>query len=159
MQPKAELEQWYSTIDPWGYKKNPDDQRRKDILLGSLEQWYKRALDIGAGEGWITTDLPADEIHAIEISDNAANRFPDNVVRVDEPQGTYDLVVVTGMLYDQYDYAHIANMAKTASSKHILLCNISTWEKGLDVFADLDIVLELHFPYRDYTEHLCLYQK
>jgi len=159
MQTKGELEQWYCQRDPWGYETNPDDQKRKDIILEVLPEHYKRALDIGAGEGWLTTDLPADEIHGIEISDVAAERFPDNVTRVEFPEGRYDLVVVTGMLYEQYDYKAIVRMAKHASSHHVLLCNIESWEKGLDKFIGWKLLHEQHFPYRDYVEHLCLYQK
>ena len=31
MQTKKELEEWYKKEDPWGYKKNPDDIKRKKI--------------------------------------------------------------------------------------------------------------------------------
>ena len=81
MQTKQELEEWYERVDPWDYTVTPDDLYRKQfylIVLDDLGQSYDRALDIGAGEGFITKDLPAEQIHAIEMSDAAANRFPEN---------------------------------------------------------------------------------
>ena len=81
-----ELESQYNNLDPWQYETNPDDIYRKKFYLTVLSDLnsdnWKRALDIGAGEGFITRDLPADEIHAIESSDQAASRLPENVKRV-----------------------------------------------------------------------------
>ena len=88
MQSKDEIEKEYQTPDPWGFQTHPDDAARKQIILNALTlgankpMRFKRALDIGAGEGWITKDLPADEIFGFEISDTAASRFPANVKRV-----------------------------------------------------------------------------
>ena len=104
MQTKEELEHWYAVPDPWLYKQTPDDEERKNLILDFLPLKYQRALDIGCGEGFVTTDLPAIEIHGIEISDNAARRLPWNVKRVHSPEGLYDLVMTTGTLYQQYDH-------------------------------------------------------
>ena len=57
-QTKQELEDWYKKNDPWSYKTTNDDIIRKEKILSLLEN-YNTALDIGCGEGFITTDLPA----------------------------------------------------------------------------------------------------
>ena len=51
MQTKEQLEQFYQTADPWGYKTNDEDARRKQILLEILNRYPKfdKAIDIGAG--------------------------------------------------------------------------------------------------------------
>ena len=66
MQTKEELEHWYAVSDPWLYRQTLDDQIRKDLILDFLPLKYQRALDIGCGEGFVTTDLPAIDIHGIE---------------------------------------------------------------------------------------------
>ena len=121
MQTKEELEHWYAVADPWLYKLTPDDEIRKNLILDFLPLNYQRALDVGCGEGFVTTDLPAIEIHGIEISDNAARRLPWNVKRVHSPEGLYDLVMTTGTLYQQYDHAQIYNWIKQSACRHILV--------------------------------------
>lgn len=153
MQSKEELENWYSTPDPWGYTQNPEDTKRKEIILSYLTE-HKKALDIGAGEGWITKDIPAQIIHALEISDKASSRFPTNVTRVTTPDTDYDLIVACGVLYQQYDWQRMIDILKT-SKKTILTCNISDWELGLEQLGKPDV--EIYFPYRNYQEHLCVY--
>ena len=62
MQTKQELENWYEQEDPWDYTITEDDIYRTHFYLTVLEDLdgtYERALDIGAGEGFITKDLPA----------------------------------------------------------------------------------------------------
>lgn len=153
MQSKQELEKWYEKADPWGYEKNPDDIERKKIILDHLDGTYQKALDIGCGEGWITKDLPATEIYGLELSDNAAERFPEGVKRVLEPEGKYDLIITTGTLYRQYDYRRILEWIKEHASGIVLTCNIASWE-----INDLgEAFLEVNFPYRNYKERLALY--
>lgn len=157
MQTKEQLEEFYKTADPWGYKVNHFDKQRKDILLKELEEYgtFEKAIDIGAGEGWITTDLPAKTIHGYEISDEAAARFPDNVKRVKSPRGKYDLVVVTGVLYKEYDYEEITKLVERLASKVVIAINI----KDLEINnINLPVKKEYDFPYREYTEHLVIYE-
>lgn len=159
MQSKQELEDWYNTPDPWGYYSNEHDQRRKDIILDIAKQHgktYKKALDIGAGEGFITKDLPAKTIHAIEISDEAAKRLPSSVKRVDKPQGFYDLIICTGVLYKQYNYKQITDWIKNHASGIVITSNIKSWEiNELPVDKQIE---ELEFPYREYTQKLRVYK-
>ncbi len=87
MQSKQELEDWYSQPDRWGYFNNPEDTKRLEkilFMLGWGKSHYKRAIDIGCGEGFVTTFLPADEIHGLDLSDNALARLPQNVIPVIE---------------------------------------------------------------------------
>lgn len=154
MQSKKELENWYTDTDPWKYQTNKDDEFRRQKILDACGGTYERALDIGAGEGWITKDLPAKEIHAIELSDVASSRFPNNVTRVDEPKGKYDLIIATGVLYQQYDWKRIHKWIEDSAVKRVVTCNIQDWE--IPLLMGKEIHTEA-FPYRDYTQKLRVY--
>lgn len=158
VQSKQSLEEWYKDPDPWGYETNPDDIARKQKILDILAEHgpYFRALDIGCGEGWITKDLPSPEIHGIERSDAAAERLPDNVTRLHEPYGTYDLIVCTGVLYKQYDWRQITEWIKNSARGIVLTSNIKSWEIN-ELPADKQI-FETEFPYRDYIQKLRVYK-
>ena len=130
MQTQKELEEWYSKEDPWEYKTNDDDRRRlKQILftLGWGPRVYSRALDVGCGEGFVTTHLPAFEIHGMDISLTAMSRLPSNVKAVTKPEGKYDLVISTGTLYKQYDHEFIYKTIMEAASRYILIAGIEEW--------------------------------
>ena len=69
---KEKLEKWYEKEDPWNYKKKPHAIKRKEIILKMSAEYcgkilkkdkFENALEIGAGEGWITKDLPAHNIY------------------------------------------------------------------------------------------------
>lgn len=158
MQSKSEIETWWSTPDAWGYQTNSDDKLRKEIILEVLSSFgqFKKALDIGAGEGWITSDLPADKIYGIEISDNAAARFPKNVVRITEPKGKYDLIICTGMLYQHYDYRTFQGWIEDHAEDIVLTSSIKEWEMN-----ELPKEKQIHvqeFKYRDYTQILRVFK-
>ena len=129
-QSKKEIEDWYSKPDPWKYETTADDIVRKMTILSKLGGMYKKALDIGAGEGFITRDLPAYELYAYEVSDKASKRFPGGILRVTDPYGDYDLVIATGVLYEQYDYEKFIEILKYYRDKAtILTCNkYRDWE-------------------------------
>lgn len=149
---KEQLEKWHETPDAWGYKTNADDEKRKQIILEHLKP-AKRALDIGAGEGWITKDLPAENIEAIELSDNAASRFPENIKRITEPEGDYDLITACGVMYTEYDNDLFHKWILDHASGQVLTCNI----KGLEINHLPDPIFEMEFPYREYIEVLRIY--
>lgn len=160
MQSKADIEDWYSKPDPWAYESTEDDQLRKEIILEALSPFgrFKRALDIGSGEGWITKDLPADKIYAIEFSDNAAARLPRNITRLTKPNGSYDLIICTGMLYKHYDYQlfHKWIIRHTAVGGIVLTCSIGEWEVN-----NLPREKQIHtqeFPYRQYRQLLRVFK-
>lgn len=134
MQPISEIEKSYENPDPWGYKTNPDDiYRRRVIRFAAMmhishdKAFFERALDIGAGEGWITEYLPAFERHGFEVSEQAASRFPEGVVRAKPPTGKYDLVVGTGIWYRHYDLALFMNLIKEHASDKVLICGVRDW--------------------------------
>lgn len=158
-QTKEDLEEWYNVTDPWDYKDNPDDQYRKSLILDALSPHapFQRALDIGCGEGFITADLPAKQIEGIELSDNAAKRLPDKVKRVVNPTGKYDLIICTGMLYDQYDHHSFLSWIRShiAPGGIVLTCNISAWE--INTLPDDYQIHEYEFPYRTYIQKLRVY--
>lgn len=153
MQSKQDLEHWYSKNDPWQYESNSEDLKRKTRILSHLKNTYKRALDIGAGEGFITRDLPAKTIHAIEISDKAASRLPKPIERVHEPQGKYDLIIATGVFYDQYDWKKMHQWIMQHAIGTVLTSNIKSWEHQLPQKP----IFEETYTYREYEQHLCLY--
>ena len=154
-----ELESQYNNLDPWQYETNPDDIYRKKFYLTVLSDLnsdnWKRALDIGAGEGFITRDLPADEIHAIESSDQAASRLPENVKRVYEPQGKYDLIICTGTLYEPYDHKKIYNNIIKSSCNTILIGGICDW---IIPYSFGTLIKSFKFPYRKYISCLNVYE-
>lgn len=153
MQTKIQIENWYKNPDPWRYETTQDDIDRKEKLLSFMEP-CDTALDIGAGEGWITKDIPAKSIYGIEISDKAAERFPDNVTRIEKPEGVYDLIVCTGMLYSQYDYKQFTEWILNHGKK-VILSNIKDWEILDQRLLDL-VVHEETFPYREFEQHLMI---
>lgn len=151
------IDNWYETPDPWGYQTNPDDLHRKERILSAIpDREYRKALDIGAGEGWITKDLPAREVYGFEMSDVAASRFPENVNRIiGIGDKTFDLVVATGVLYPHYDGQALLELVRRAATGIILLCHINEWVIDTSVLGE-----PLHeevFTYRDYTQKLTVY--
>lgn len=174
MQKIEEIEKHYLTPDPWGYKTNPEDQKRKERILNALEKVrpgiFHRVLDIGCGEAWLTQFLPAVHKHGYELSDNAAKRFPSQVLRTIEPTGLYDLVVTTGTLYSHYDYKKFYRIISEHSSETILTCAIRDWERGEmsdPEFHERELgaiqIYEEEFPYmiegREHTQKLRIFRK
>jgi len=139
---KEQIEEEQKTPDFWNYNNEPDDQKRKEIILSLIEPCNK-ILDIGACEGFITKDLPAKQIHAIEISDYASSRLPPNIKRISEPEGEYDVVLATGIFYNHYDYKQIIKWIEQAKPKVLIIAGIE------GVLLDYKIpTKEIKFPYR-----------
>lgn len=151
------LNDWYKNPDPWQYATTPDDAERKANILTALSCYtpFDRAIDIGAGEGWLTKDLPALVKHAYEMSDVAAARLPDQIQRVRQPIGKYDLVTATGVLYSQYDWENMVALIAGAASRIVLTCNIREWEVPAAIASIPGVqVMTMTFPYRQYTQIL-----
>jgi len=119
VQSREELERFYEDPDPWEYDDTPDDAERLARLLDALpERDYDRTLDIGCGNGFVTARLPGREVVGVDLSEKAvahAARRAAAAGRRDiaflarslfacspEELGTFDLVVITGVLYPQY---------------------------------------------------------
>ena len=159
MQTKQELETWYQKEDPWEYKKNEDDKiRLKQILftLGWGPRVYSRALDVGCGEGFVTSHIPAFEIHGLDLSLTAMSRLPGNVKAVTKPEGKYDLVISTGTLYKQYDHESIYKTIMEAASGYILIAGIEDWLVKYDFGKE---IYHCATKYRhEYTQKITLYE-
>lgn len=161
-QTKLEIEEWYSRTDPWEYKTNEHDIFRKRLILSILDiygPYYSRALDIGAGEGWVTGSLPSELLFGYEFSDTAAARFPINVTRTTAPEGKYDLIITTGTLYPQYDWPSMLEIIQNHAAGIVLTCNIKEWE----MFAAIagipgKQIFEAEFPYREYKQKLRVFR-
>lgn len=174
IQNKQELDDFYSTADPWGYYDNPHDATRKARILAALPQRdYATALDIGCGNGFITNSLPAKSVIGLEFSEKAvdwANSHAAPHVRYrsgslfdlpDLDLPPMDLIVITGVLYPQYIgnslrlvYVLIDRLLSTGG---VLLCShIFEWHKAR--FPYLTISRE-YFTYRDYSQVLEVYVK
>lgn len=150
IQTKAQLEQRYEEPDPWNVQTHPVDAYRKHRILKAMPGRYGRALDIGAGEGWISKDLPADVIEAIELSDAAAWRFPYNVARVLEPSGSYDLILAAGVFYEHYDFEVFHRWIHASATGRVVTCHISHHERMLEG----PLVKTVKFDYRDGTQQV-----
>lgn len=150
---KEYLEGKYAIADPWGYRTNPHDRRRRHRILSAIKGSYKRALDLGAGEGWITQHLPAQDIHGFEISDLAASRFPENVQRVMQPDGYYDLILATGVFYYHYDWRQLHGIVYAHACGAVVTSHIKDYEIPLD--GKQQHVEE--FSYEDKTQILRVY--
>lgn len=161
---KTDDESYLRSRDPWRYTSNPVDAIRKQKILDSLQfgrgprshRHFFRALDIGAGEGWITKDLPASSLFGMESSDAAARRFPPNVARVFEPVGKYDLILATGVMYETYHYREFLRIIREHASYIVALCNIEGWEVPAVVELGVPRYVE-RFPYHEHTEVIRVY--
>ncbi|MEU8360263.1 SAM-dependent methyltransferase [Nonomuraea sp. NPDC048882] len=105
---------WHRRPDPWRYTSDGYERDRHAALLGCLpRREYARILDVGCSEG-VFTDLlatahPGAETLGVDISSQAirsaarraasAARFACLDIRRHAPQGAFDLVVCTEMLY------------------------------------------------------------
>jgi hypothetical protein len=161
-QSKEELEKHYAHADPWLYKSSSEDSKRKLYLLSIANMFgpFETALDIGAGEGWITEGLPAKEIHGFEISDLAASRFPELVTRIEEPvEKKFDLVVSTGTLYGHYNVDLFLKLMNEHCGKILLISNIKEWERPeiIKKIAHTQI-LEASFPYHQYHQQVRVFK-
>lgn len=174
VQTPEELDSFYEGPDPWNYFETPDDQRRRIELLSVLpRKQYHRVLDIGCGNGFVTFSLPGDEILGIDMSSKAIqwareaishqsspNRFRFECLSVFDPEilglGKFDLIVITGVLYEQYIGKAQAvvrwNVDQLLASGGILAsCHIREWARVRFPYSLLDMSL---YPYRQYTHQL-----
>lgn len=120
LEPLESIERHWEDPDPWAYDSTPDDEVRAARLLTHLpERRYARTLDIGCGNGFVTLRLPGDEVIGTDISERAvgwareraaaredAGRFRFEAASIFDLAGRglgrFDLVVVTGVLYEPY---------------------------------------------------------
>lgn len=160
-QPKSEILKPYEKPDPWGYKTNSDDIERRNLIVTIAKHYapFESALDIGAGEGWITKELPAYNLYGYELSDEAANRFPKYVMRTLEPKGEYDLVVATGVLYPWYDWEIFVDMINRHASNIVLVSSMPKGEcrEAIEKINGKQL-LQMEFPYREHGQILRVFR-
>lgn len=179
IQTAQDLDIFYSVKDPWGYSSNPDDIIRREYLLTTLPKVsYDRVLDIGCGNGFLTYHLPGEFILGCDLSAKAIAwaqqqtiSIPNKKIRfmeasifdlLDKPQlGTFDLVVLTGVLYSQYIgkstaliHEVIDNLLKTSGI--LVSCHIAEWHFCTFPYPLIDKIV---YPYRQYTRQLEVYKK
>jgi len=156
---KKFLEDWYKTDDPWGYEKHPHDRIRKSKILDCLRhRYFSRVLDIGCGQGFITRDLPGKQVFGYDLSETALKRLPGGVfpLKMEDIKGKYDLIIATGIIYEQYDYKWIVDTINKHASDVVLTCNITDWEMPYINKLKNQIHVE-EFPYRDWIERIRIY--
>ena len=177
LQDLQELEAWWVSKDPWNYEENGDDEKRKGMLLYAIpRKEYRRVLDIGCGNGFITRHLPGREIIGVDVSANAIRHaressrgFPHIQYRqhsifempVKDWSRSFDLIVVTGVLYPQYIasaekliYAIIDELLMDGGI--LVSCHIDAWYTSRFPYVTL---LREYYPYRDYNHVLEVYMK
>ncbi|MCC5613935.1 class I SAM-dependent methyltransferase [Nostoc sp. CHAB 5836] len=174
LQTIKEIDIFYDQFDPWQYETTPDDNKRKEIILSEIpHRDYKNVLDIGSGHGFITRDLPGENVLGVDISFNAihqAKTYETSKLKFiqssifDIPQKTkekYDLIVITGVLYSQYiGKSHnliYLLLDQLIVDNGILICShIDEWYKARFPYLMLEYYL---FEYRQYTQRLEIYIK
>lgn len=176
VQSTEELDAWYRKPDPWGYRGSDDDARRVAILLGELPvREYRRTLDIGCGEGFVTSRLPGTKVVGVDISPIAIERARaeaprhheyrigsilslDAVLADAEP---FDLVVVTGVLYPQY-IGHAASVVVRNIDRVLapggVLCSVHIADWCRLRFPYL-LRQSYQYQYREYEHRLEIYLK
>jgi 2-polyprenyl-3-methyl-5-hydroxy-6-metoxy-1,4-benzoquinol methylase len=174
LQPIYELEEWHKSEDPWDYRNNSSDQHRLDFLLSEIPSYnYNNVLDIGCGQGFITTQLPGKRIYGVDISHHAINHAKKkNIDNIEFAQASifelnekfdqkFDLIVITGVLYPQY-IGYSSNLIyliidKLLNKKGILVTvHIDEWYNCQFPFLKLK---ERYYPYREYNHKLEIYTK
>lgn len=176
---KAELNKQYARADPWCYDSTPDDKNRRVRMLGALAvRRYRRVLDIGCGDGFLTFALPGDYVLGVDLSDKAVELA--NVARQRQADserfqfgalgffdlmpdriGQFDLIVVTGVLYPQYignSWMLVANLIDRLLLPGGILatCHIHEWTRHHFPYAR---VHQSWYGYRGYTHCLEVYCK
>ena len=89
----------------------------------------------------------------IEISDNAAGRFPAGVQRMKQPQGKYDLVLASGVLYGHYRWRKFHEMIWRLAWGVVVTCHLEDHEIQLQC----EPTASKTFPYGDRLEVLRVY--
>jgi len=177
LQPLEELEKWWEKPDPWNYENNLSDLNRRAMLDSVLpKKQYKRVLDIGCGDGFMTARLPGEEIIGVDVSKKAiqqAEKKNNDLKHIrfyahslfDLPtlqwDQSFDLILITGVLYPQYiaqgemlAYAIIDNLLKPGG--HLISCHIDEWYHSRFPYITLS---RTYYSYREYSHILEVYLK
>jgi predicted TPR repeat methyltransferase len=175
LQPLSDLEKWWENPDPWEYENNPEDINRRAMILSALPQKrYKKILDIGCGNGFVTHRLPGEEIIGVDISTNAISHaqkagffhiryYPYSLFDLPRLSWTqsFDLIVITGVLYPQYIgkshrlvYTILDDLLVMGGE--LVSCHIDEWHESRFPYNTLH---REYYPYREYIHLLEVYRK
>ena len=175
LQSVRDINDWHEKKDPWNYETTKDDQKRKDVLLSELPRSsYESVLDIGCGQGFVTRDLPGKTILGVDVSEAAVKQANENareglsfqagsVFDLDRelPKEAYDLVVITGVLYDQYiangyarAYQAIDHVLKPGG--HLVSVHIDEWYRARFPYL---MLRSSFYSYREFWHRLEIYAK
>ena len=178
LQSKNELDEFWAKPDPWEYETTSDDEVRVARLLSVLpHREYERTLDVGCGNGFLTHRLPGREVVGVDISEAAvewarrrvadrpdAERFtfaPASVFDLDPAaHGTFDLIVITGVLYPQYignAFTVVTELVRAIARPMGILASvqIDQWFPHRFPFTSLAISVD---AYREYTHRLEVFE-
>ena len=179
VQTKAEIEGLYSTEDPWQYDSTPDDAERRARLLSAIPiRRYRRTLDVGCGNGFLTVHLPGRKVIGCDLSEAAINWARKRVAEgsdnerftffassifelTPEKQGTFDLIVITGALYPQHigsSWSLVNGIIDRLLEPGGILatCHISEWCRHRFPYLRID---QAYYPYREYIHCLEVFIK
>jgi SAM-dependent methyltransferase len=179
VQSPAELDDFWKKEDPWGYRVHPHDRIRVGELLAALpRRTYERVLDIGCGDGFLTFELPGNQVRGLDLSKEAirwaterakarpdAARFTFAAASIFDlgqlDLGTFDLIVITGVLYPQYIAGGFAAIEATidgllAPGGVLASVHIGDWYR---VGFGLMRLSQHRYAYREYEHVLEVYQK
>lgn len=175
LQPGDELDRWHADVDPWGYEQDPEDGRRKAMLLGAIPQReYRSVLDIGCGQGFVTRDLPGMHVTGVDVSAAAvahaarlrSERLEFQVADIftlpqDLGSRQFDLIIVTGVLYEQYIgrartlvYLSVDRVLEPGGI--LISVHIDEWYTARFPYT---LVAQQAYPYRQYHHRLEVYRK
>lgn len=175
IQSREDLEEFYAERDPWGYRSNSDDAMRRARLLSVIpKRQYCRVLEIGCGDGFVTSQLPGDAVMGIDLSFKAiefARSQADSrttfwqMSLFDLPhtgwRNMFDLIVIAGMLYPQYigegnRLAMVIVDDLLLPGGHLITAHIFEWYRLRFPYTTLS---REYYRYREYTHVLEVYQK
>lgn len=179
IQTKSDLDEFFAVEDPWHYETTVDDKERRARLLSAIpERLYRRTLEIGCGNGFVTVHLPGQEVVGCDLSEAAIDWAGKRIAErpdserftffshsifdlTPEEQGTFDLIVITGVLYPQYigsSWSLVNDIIDRLLEPGGILatCHIYEWCRHRIPFLRID---QAYYPYREYTHRLEVYLK
>ncbi len=179
VQERQALEDFYREPDPWSYETTPDDAARRERLLALLPRRpFRRTLDIGCGNGFVSVELPGDTVTLCDLAEKALHWARDRVARRADAgrfrfvaasifdldprvHGTFDLVVVTGVLYRQYIGGGFALIDLVVDrllepGGVLVSCQIDEWYRHRFPYSLIDACL---YRYRGMTHRLEVFLK
>ena len=169
-----DLNNFHKTEDPWDYNSNPEDSNRLEILLSEIpKKKYSNVLDIGCGQGFVTSKLPGENVWGVDISDEAIkNAMKNNSKNIRFIQSSiynlnndfsekFDLIIITGVLYPQYIGAsssliYLIVDKLLSENGYLISVHIDEWYSSQFPYLKLK---QFYYPYRNYTHKLEIYHK